>query len=94
MNVHSRDLMCSISNQVFTRPFCLKRHSKIVQDHQQCDINEEILKEFNTFSVVHYFPKHQNHKTQLEHLRLSESDRTAIAGKLKGVSEKKIFEGY
>ncbi|GFY17290.1 MULE domain-containing protein [Trichonephila clavipes] len=38
--------------------------------------------------VVHYFPKHQNHETQLEHLRLSESDRTAIAGKLKeGVSE-------
>ncbi|GFV99686.1 MULE domain-containing protein [Trichonephila clavipes] len=29
--------------------------------------------------VVHYFPKHQNHETQLEHLRLSESDRTAIA---------------
>ncbi|GFW88347.1 MULE domain-containing protein [Trichonephila clavipes] len=38
--------------------------------------------------VVHYFPKHQNHETQLEHLRLSESNRTAIAGKLKeGVSE-------
>ncbi|GFW71717.1 MULE domain-containing protein [Trichonephila clavipes] len=38
--------------------------------------------------VVHYFPKHQNHETQLEHLRLSESDRTAIAGKVKeGVSE-------
>ncbi|GFW87437.1 MULE domain-containing protein [Trichonephila clavipes] len=29
--------------------------------------------------VVHYFPKHQNHETQLEHLRLSESDRTAVA---------------
>ncbi|GFY76889.1 MULE domain-containing protein [Trichonephila inaurata madagascariensis] len=39
--------------------------------------------------VVQYFPKHQNHETQLEHLRLSESDRTAIAGRLKeGVSEK------
>ncbi|GFX40245.1 MULE domain-containing protein [Trichonephila clavipes] len=33
--------------------------------------------------VVHYFPKHQNHETQLEHLRLSESDRSAIAGKFK-----------
>ncbi|GFY56281.1 dCTP pyrophosphatase 1 [Trichonephila inaurata madagascariensis] len=30
--------------------------------------------------VVQYFPKHQNHETQLEHLRISESDRTAIAG--------------
>ncbi|GFS42637.1 MULE domain-containing protein [Trichonephila inaurata madagascariensis] len=31
--------------------------------------------------VVQYFPKHQNHETQLEHLRLSESDSTAIAEK-------------
>ncbi|GFY55218.1 MULE domain-containing protein [Trichonephila inaurata madagascariensis] len=39
--------------------------------------------------VVQYFPKHQNHEIQLEHLRLSESDRTAIAGRLKeGISEK------
>ncbi|GFS62900.1 MULE domain-containing protein [Trichonephila clavipes] len=30
--------------------------------------------------VVHYFRKHQNHETQLEHL--SESDRTAIADSL------------
>ncbi|GFX39291.1 integrase catalytic domain-containing protein [Trichonephila clavipes] len=38
--------------------------------------------------VVHYFLKHQNHETQLEHLRLSESDKTAVAGRLKeGVSE-------
>ncbi|GFW02743.1 MULE domain-containing protein [Trichonephila clavipes] len=43
--------------------------------------------------VVHYFPKHQNHETELEHLSLSESDRTAIAGKLKeGVSEKTILK--
>ncbi|GFX98851.1 MULE domain-containing protein [Trichonephila clavipes] len=43
--------------------------------------------------VVHYFPKHPNHETQLEHLRLSESDRTAIAGRLKeGVSKKEIFQ--
>ncbi|GFW51213.1 MULE domain-containing protein [Trichonephila clavipes] len=39
--------------------------------------------------LVHYFSKHQNHETQFEHLRLSESDRTTIAGRLKeGVSEK------
>lgn len=30
--------------------------------------------------VVNYFSKHEHHETQLEHLRLSESDRTAIAG--------------
>ncbi|GFU77151.1 dCTP pyrophosphatase 1 [Trichonephila clavipes] len=30
--------------------------------------------------VVQYFPKHQNHETQLEHERVSESDSTAIAG--------------
>ncbi|GFV78777.1 MULE domain-containing protein [Trichonephila clavipes] len=41
--------------------------------------------------VVHYFSKHQNHETQLEHLRLSESDRTAIAGKLKEGVSKKFF---
>ncbi|GFW19382.1 MULE domain-containing protein [Trichonephila clavipes] len=39
--------------------------------------------------VMHYFPNHQNHETQLQHLRLSESDRTAIAERLKGVSERK-----
>ncbi|GFW17264.1 c2H2-type domain-containing protein [Trichonephila clavipes] len=50
MNVHSRDLICSFCNQVFTRPFCLKRHLKNIHDHQQCDVNEEILKEFKTFS--------------------------------------------
>ncbi|GFQ95014.1 MULE domain-containing protein [Trichonephila clavata] len=38
--------------------------------------------------VVQYFPNHEN---QLEHLRLSESDRAAVAGRLKeGVSEKKF----
>ncbi|GFY62321.1 MULE domain-containing protein [Trichonephila inaurata madagascariensis] len=43
--------------------------------------------------VVQYFPKHQNHETQLEYLRLSESDRIAIAGRLKeGVSEKKFLQ--
>ncbi|GFR25698.1 MULE domain-containing protein, partial [Trichonephila clavata] len=43
--------------------------------------------------VVQYFPKHKNHENQLEHLRLSESDRTTIAGRLKeGVSEKKILQ--
>ncbi|GFQ72154.1 MULE domain-containing protein [Trichonephila clavata] len=39
--------------------------------------------------VVQYFPNHEN---QLEHLRLSESDRAAVAGRLKGVSEKKILQ--
>ncbi|GFV02220.1 MULE domain-containing protein [Trichonephila clavipes] len=43
--------------------------------------------------VVHYFPKHQNHETQLEHLRLSESDRTAVAGRLKeGINEKNFLQ--
>ncbi|GFY68029.1 MULE domain-containing protein [Trichonephila inaurata madagascariensis] len=43
--------------------------------------------------VVQYFLKHQNHEIQLEHLRLSESDRIAIAGRLKeGVSEKKNLQ--
>ncbi|GFY59058.1 MULE domain-containing protein [Trichonephila inaurata madagascariensis] len=41
--------------------------------------------------VVQYFPKHQNHEIQLEHLRLSESDRTAITGRLKGGVSEKIF---
>ncbi|GFQ91573.1 MULE domain-containing protein [Trichonephila clavata] len=41
--------------------------------------------------VVQYFPNHKNHENQLEHLRLSESDRAAVAGRLKdGVSEKKL----
>ncbi|GFR06421.1 MULE domain-containing protein [Trichonephila clavata] len=40
--------------------------------------------------VVQYFPNHEN---QLEHLRLSESDRAAVAGRLKkGVSEKAILQ--
>ncbi|GFQ92287.1 MULE domain-containing protein [Trichonephila clavata] len=40
--------------------------------------------------VVQYFPNHEN---QLEHLRLSESYRAAVAGRLKeGVSEKKILQ--
>ncbi|GFQ76802.1 c2H2-type domain-containing protein, partial [Trichonephila clavata] len=43
--------------------------------------------------VVQYFPKHTNHENQLDHLRLSESDRAAVAGRLKeGVSEKKILQ--
>ncbi|GFQ96664.1 MULE domain-containing protein [Trichonephila clavata] len=42
--------------------------------------------------VVQYFPNHKNHENQLEHLRLSESDRAAVAGRLKGVSEKKILQ--
>ncbi|GFQ77635.1 MULE domain-containing protein [Trichonephila clavata] len=43
--------------------------------------------------VVQYFPKHKNHENQLEHLRLLESDRAAVAGRLKeGVSEKKILQ--
>ncbi|GFR15093.1 MULE domain-containing protein [Trichonephila clavata] len=42
--------------------------------------------------VVQYFPKHENHEIQLEQFRLSESDGTAIAGRLKeGVNEKKVF---
>ncbi|GFR00260.1 MULE domain-containing protein [Trichonephila clavata] len=42
--------------------------------------------------VVQYFPNHEN---QLEHLRLSESDRAAVAGRLKeGVSEKKNILQY
>ncbi|GFS79109.1 MULE domain-containing protein [Trichonephila clavipes] len=40
------------------------------------------VRQSNENVVVQYFPKHQNHETQLEHLRLSESDRTAIAGKV------------
>ncbi|GFR02380.1 MULE domain-containing protein [Trichonephila clavata] len=41
--------------------------------------------------VVQYFPNHKNHENQLEHLRLSESNRAAVAGRLKeGVSEKKF----
>ncbi|GFQ86577.1 hypothetical protein TNCT_683231 [Trichonephila clavata] len=40
--------------------------------------------------VVQYFPNHEN---QLEHLRLSESDRAAVAGRLKeGVCGKKILQ--
>ncbi|GFR02429.1 MULE domain-containing protein [Trichonephila clavata] len=171
MNVHTRDLICSFCDLVFTRPFCLKRHLKNVHVQQQWDLNGGILKEFNTFCefvtwkeeeenktmskyvrqrgsktlkngdivmsfhccrsgtykpkgkglkslksqgsakigiscpaiikvrqstenvVVQYFPKHKNHENQLEHLRLSESDRTTIAGRLKeGVSEKKILQ--
>ncbi|GFR21199.1 MULE domain-containing protein [Trichonephila clavata] len=43
--------------------------------------------------VVQYFPNHKNHENQLEHLRLSESDRAAVAGRLKeGVGEKKILQ--
>ncbi|XP_069695882.1 uncharacterized protein [Periplaneta americana] len=42
--------------------------------------------------TVHYFPKHENHENELEHLRLLQSDRAAIAGKLKeGVSETRIL---
>ncbi|GFW19416.1 MULE domain-containing protein [Trichonephila clavipes] len=48
------------------------------------------VRQRNENVVVQYFLKHQNYETQLEHLRLSESDRTAIAGRLKeGVSEQK-----
>ncbi|GFW39168.1 MULE domain-containing protein [Trichonephila clavipes] len=44
--------------------------------------------------VVHYFSKHQNHETQLEHLSLSEFDRTAIAGRLKEGVVENNFAGY
>ncbi|GFR14341.1 MULE domain-containing protein [Trichonephila clavata] len=41
--------------------------------------------------VVQYFPNYKNHENQLEHFRLSESDRAA--GRLKeGVSGKKILQ--
>ncbi|GFT37637.1 MULE domain-containing protein [Trichonephila clavipes] len=42
--------------------------------------------------LVKYFPKHQNHETQLEYLTLAESDRTAIAGIEEGTSEKNILQ--